>query len=302
MAYDDTNYEIGVDFDNLTVGDTYDVLEKIANTIIETVEGKNPFAVLNKGKVETGVIVEQIVAKLATAYAFDNTAVDVFTKTAPDLVVRYFKDWTENQYSCTIEEQEIKRIVGSADNLSKLAGVMIASMTNSHDNDIYQTMLGLMTDVANDATPIQTEVTLSATPSAEELITAIRDTIKTMTFCNNTYCPAGFVTKSAIENIMLAIPYKVLNKLDVTKLANVYNLEKADLMGHIIETDQADNYIFIFDKNAFGWYTRMLDVTSERNQKGHYTNYWLTAQELPYFSPLFNSTFIDADLFVNPTP
>lgn len=302
MAYADTNFEIGVDYSNLTVGDTYGVLEKIANTLIETVEGKNPFDVLNKGKVETGIIVEQIVAKLATAYAFDNTAVDVFAKTAPDLVVRYFQDWIENQFPCTIEEQEIKRIVGSVDNLSKLAGVMIASMTNAHDNDIYQTMLGLMTDVADDITPIQTKVTLSATPDANELITAIRDTIKTMTFCNSTYCPAGFVTKSAIDNIMLAIPYKVLNKLDVIKLANVYNLEKADLMGHIIETDQTDNYIFIFDKNAFGWYTRMLDVTSERNQKGHYTNYWLTAQELPYFSPLFNSTFIDADLFVNPTP
>lgn len=302
MAYADTNFEIGVDYSNLTVGDTYGVLEKIANTLIETVEGKNPFDVLNKGKVETGIIVEQIVAKLATAYAFDNTAVDVFAKTAPDLVVRYFQDWIENQFPCTIEEQEIKRIVGSVDNLSKLAGVMIASMTNAHDNDIYQTMLGLMTDVADDITPIQTKVTLSATPDANELITAIRDTIKTMTFCNSTYCPAGFVTKSAIDNIMLAIPYKVMNKLDVTKLANVYNLEKADLMGRIIETDQTDNYIFIFDKNAFGWYTRMLDVTSERNQKGHYTNYWLTAQELPYFSPLFNSTFIDADLFVNPTP
>lgn len=301
MAYADTNYEIGVDFDNLTVGETYDIIEKIANTIISTSEATNHFAILDKGKVENGIIVEQIVAKLATAYAFDHTKVDVFAKANVELVTRYFQDWIENQYQVTIEEQEIKRIITSSENLTQLASVLIATMTNAHNNDLYKTLLGLMNSVAKDVTPIQTEVTLTAN-TAEEILQAIRDTVKSFQFCNSTYNPSGIDSVTPLENIVIAIPYKVLNKLDIVKLANVFNLEKTQLLGRIIETDDADNLIYIFDINAFGYFTRLSDVTSQLNAKSHYTNYWLTVQELPYFSPLFKSTFIDADLFVNPVP
>ena len=42
-------------------------------------------------------------------------------------------------------------------------------------------------------------------------------------------------------------------------------------MAKIVKIDTSDDIIYIFDEKAFGAYTRMDELTSAYNAKGHYT-------------------------------
>jgi hypothetical protein len=299
MAFTATN-DLSADFASLTPGSVYDIIEKIADTSIHMIESVNPLKELDKGEVENGALIEQIVNKHAVAAAYNKAAVDVFTKASNNLVTRYFNTWSPNQWLETVEEDEIRKILVKGASIEDIASIKVASLAESADADKYTQIKDILKEIATDVTPLQTAfmtvnyVDDASPTSIKDFIEAVRNTVMGFQFMNATHCYAGITTRCSLDNILIVMPYSVMNKLSVQELADAFQLSAVDMMARIVQIDTTDGYVYILDKRAFGVYTRLNKVTSQYNAKGLYTNYFLTRDELYYWSPLFKSTFCDA--------
>jgi hypothetical protein len=146
----------------------------------------------------------------------------------------------------------------------------------------------------------------------------IKNTVSAFTFANYEHCPhvvipgdgddddtIEYFIRSEIEvpleNILICMPYQLVNKIDVEKLAQVFNLSKMDMFAKIIPIDNDDENIYIFDKRMLGYYNRMRKITSTTNEKKHYTNFFYTIENNFYIAPTSKATYIDVSAMLEAT-
>jgi hypothetical protein len=287
----------GKTYDLLDVNQVYGIVEKLAKSTIDSVKSSNRLDFLNKGKIDNGTIIEDVMIELAESYTYNSNATDVFAKLVPSMKVQYFQDWSAGQWEATIEDFKIRKIISGQKTVSDIASEMLASLTNGADHEDYKTFKNLLKSVVDDSTLTECG-TITATSTITDILEAIRNAVESFSFVNSQYVVANYETSCSLDDIRIVIPYAWMNKIDITTLANMFNMEKASLMAKIVKIDTSDDIIYIFDEKAFGAYTRMDELTSAYNAKGHYTNYYLTRDKLYYFSPLFKATYLNCSDFV----
>ncbi|MBQ1997059.1 MAG: hypothetical protein II238_01275 [Alphaproteobacteria bacterium] len=276
-----------------TINDIYGMVETIARQVIMGVKSTNPLAVFSKGTIDRGTIVQEVLVGLAEKYAFNKNAVDQLVASDPDLAIRYYDDWTTGQYETTVRDDEIRKVVIGSTSKEEIAERIVGSLTESDGHDQFVALKAVLKQFATDHS------TSAGKPAnTTELLTLVRNVIDTMTFTNNKYCPAGIETRTAIDDIYILMPFNVRNKIDVETLAQVFNLEKAEMISRIIPIDTTDSKVFIADKNAIFHYNRLKEMTSVYNAKARYMNYFYTTDDLYGYSPLFKMTWIDATSIV----
>lgn len=276
-----------------TVNDIYGLVETIARQIFRSVDSANPLAeVFDKGTIDKGTTVQQVMIQLTESYAFNKNAVDQLVAKDPTLLVRYFNDWTERQFEQTVREDEIRKVLIGSSSVDELAGRIVGNLSESYDNEMF------IDEKAVIASAITAMTSAGAPADVDELLTSIRNVADSFSFVNNTYSIAGAVHSTRMEDIVVLIPYNIKNVIDVTKLANTWNLSKNEILPRIITIDTTDNNVIIADKNFFFKYNRLLEVEPARNVKARATNYYLTADDLLGYAPFFKATYLDASALV----
>lgn len=286
----------GKTYDLLDVNQVYGIIEKLAKSTISSVKSSNRLDFLNKGKIDNGTIIEDIIVELAESYTYNPNATDVFAKLVPSMKVQYYQDWSAGQWQATIEDFKIRKVISGQKSVSDLTMEMLASLTNGADHEDYKAFKGLLKSTI--ASTLTECGTITPTSTITDILETIRNAVESFTFVNNSYVVANYETSCSLEDIIIVIPYTWMNKIDITTLANMFNMEKASLMAQIVKIDTSDDIIYIFDQKAFGSYTRMDELTSQHNAKALNTNYFLTRDKLYYFSPLFKATFLNCSDFV----
>ncbi len=286
----------GVTEDALTIQDVYGIIEKVAKVTLDNVQSVNPLAELDKGVVVNGTMIEKTLQLLAESFAYNKDAVDVFAKKNNNTITYYHDVWNRRQFQETAEDFEIRKILrsGDVDRLNDFIAVKIASLTEGANHEDFLAYKKMFKAVAEDATnPLVECGDIDDTSTMKDVLIAITNAVKSFTFVNDTYVQAGVATRTPLENIRIAIPYSLINRIDITTLANIFNLEKASMLARIIEIDTEDDIIYIFDKNAFGSYISVNEFTQQYNPKGLYMNYFLTQDKMFYFCPFFKATYLD---------
>ena len=278
------------------VSSVYSMAYKFAKSSIENVRSVNPLDVLfNKGRVDYGVNIEEAVIELLQKGAYDENAVNLFVASDPTFAVRFYKDWTSGQFSTTVRLNEIRKMLarglGERNTAEAVAEKIVANLTESDSYDRYKNEKAVLTKLQND---IYANGTAQSASTYDELLTKIRNSVDEFQFINSKYTLAGIENRSALSDIYIVMPLNVKNGLDIVKLANMFNMEKADLLAKIIVTDETDNAVYIVDRRAVFQYNRLLDLTEQFNAKALLTNYWYTVDDLYGYSPLFKATYIDA--------
>lgn len=279
---------------NNEYSEEYGLVFKLAKSSILGVKSTNPLDTFDKGIVENGTIIEQAVIKLAESYAYDKNAVDVFAKKYPELAVRYFKDYTEKQYETTVNFNELRKVIMAGQSVERVAENIVANLTESDGFEDYvnsKQVLTYASTVQGDNTPMIKVGADIAITDPKAILKAIKNTVKGMTFVNSDYNRSGIKRSTPKDRIVIVMPYKIKNALDVDELAGVFNLSKAELEERIIEIDEGNN-IYIMDKEAFVKYTRLYLMTDQWNAKALSMNYFLTVHRMYAFSELFDSAFI----------
>lgn len=293
----------GVDAANYEPATLYNAIEKIGKQVIRSAinDETNPLNLFEKGGIDNGVAVEQLIVKLVEGQAWDKNGTTTLDKKAVDYAVRYFQELTETQFATTVQKSEIKKILTNSSSIEDVAGRMVGILAASENFDKFEKLKALLAEEAsvdvvgtNANTDGKAILKMADVATAEAALSAIKDIVKGFKFVSNKYNRAGIKRGTYADNIVIVMPYTIKNKIDVEVLAGVFNLSKTEMEARIVETDATDGEVYILDKDLVVCYTKDYEMTSQPNAQGRFWNYYLTVERLYGCSPLFNGVHFKA--------
>ena len=286
-----TVYNRGTDATNTNVvNDTYEAIDKIFRSDITVAEGRNTLDGFYKGEVLNGRLLEEVFVEMATPYAFtqDDTQY-VFKGNDAGLHFVYYGDWNYEQSNKELFIYKIREWLDNGKSPDEIASAIVASLRNGDNFKIYKDLKGLLLDAKSQMTPYEVPVV----STEEDLLLQIRNAISDFEFTNHTYC--AYDHRTLKDNIRVVISAKLINRIDVVKLANTLNVDRAEIDTLFWKVDTTDNVIYIVDKNALGYFTKNTRGYSKLLEELRKVIYYFDNDKLYYYSNLFKATYITFD-------
>ena len=307
-----TNFTPGVEPDDYvptTISGMGDAIGKIAEQVIRQFSAKNPLALFEKMPVNNGTTIEQMFVEMVESQAYDRSGANALTRKDPSIVVRYFDDWTPAKFHTSVDTSEIRKVLIGEKSASDIATKIVSVLSQSDTNEKYQTLKSLLANARQEAdggtgnvknslikysTVAYDEV--NSTVDFKKLLTELRDVVDGMTFVNDDFNTAEIKKYTNREDIVIVMPYKLRNKIDVQDLAGVFNLEKTEIKDRIIvvdtEAEEGYDYVYVLDKMAILDYTRLYEMLNQLNADGRFWNYFLHVERMYGISPLFDACYL----------
>lgn len=277
--------------------------------IIEVIASQNIRGLKSRNRLEdafyfydvtNGVVIEEAVIQAAKAQAFDKDAYDR-KATDPVLYARYFNNWKSRQFPTTKRTNDIRKIIASkGTGVEEVAAEILDTLTQGENSDTFVLMRNcLMTS----AVPNYRTHLGGVPKTMKGVLYALRDMYNHVRSDNDDLTADKYVSSVPDEDIRIAVTTKVLNLIDVTELANVFNLSKEELFGKLVVVDVddiADSGMWyravVYDRKAMGHGRRMEEFSTEEIAKGLYTNYYYTVDDCVFYNPLFKACCIDCSV------
>ena len=315
----------GSDNSDIVVNELGFALKKVGHTILQDIVLSNRLGFLFRGTLEYGEHIEHHVFVPNEFENFVDDDASPYPKKSNKDVSFWSSNWIMKQDTQTVTHRKIAKVVRNGDELNDYVGRMLAKFSATENLYLYKELKKLIAKIKDGVTVVQnfiddddSNITLvwgdtgniTENTTIDELIMLIKNTVSSFTFANYEHCPHAVVDdetyyyiRSEIEvpldNILICMPYQLVNKIDVEKLAQVFNLSKMDMFAKIIPIDNDDENIYIFDKRMLGYYNRMRKITNTTNEKKHYTNFFYTIENNFYIAPTSKATYIDVSAMLN---
>ena len=255
----------GTDYEPTTIEELGSMIGKVAQTIIRENSTENRLSVFDKGFIEDGDTIEQAVILLAESQAYDKDGAHTLDReTSQKFAVKYFKNWTTKTFKKTIDISELRKVLTGKESPEDVSTKIVSSMTEGDKQEQYEDIRNMMPwgkQVADGGTGAvlvkAAEIsydTVNDSIDYDNVLIAMKDAISGMKFTNTNFNSAGIKRKTKAEDIYLLMPYTLKNRIDVSKLAGLFNLEKAEIESRIIETDDVvenGHYYIYIGKQLF---------------------------------------------------
>ena len=294
----------GADFEPSVYEQYGEMIGKLAKSFIRNVQAKNPLSVFDKGRINNGETIENVVIGLLESSGYDDTT-PLANQGKGNIVAEYFKDWLYKRYSVTIKPDDLRKIRPeyAEDDVSSMASKIVGSLDQSAEHEhfiAFKQMLkwGATLGSYGEGTAFVDMGSVGLKNGETDykgILKKIKNIVDGMSFVNANYNAKGFEKETRKEDIYIVMPYEIKNAIDVDELSGVFNLSKAEIESKIIVTDSADKLIYIVDKNAILSFTRVYEVKTQENAQGNYYNYFLHTDRLMAISPVFDGTFFAYD-------
>lgn len=296
------------DYTPNTIEEMGGMIGKVAFQVIRNANAVNPLYVFEKARVENGDTIEQVVIKMATARDYDSTGANALTRKQVEMAVRYFKDWKREVFDTSVDIPEIRKVLLGSMGASDVASKIVASLGEGETDNVFSKTKALLkwgrqsADGGTGAV-LKNYGTIALKDGAidyEEFLIAVKDTVKGMQFANADFNTAELKRRTLNEDIYIVMPYKLKNRIDVSDLANAYNLDKKEIANKIIEVDTGTEsryqYVYIVDKNAILDFLRLYEMADQKNADGLFWNYFLHTERLYGISPLFDCGYLKVEV------
>lgn len=287
------------------------LVNKILYQRIRDIDFTNPFSKYDGFPLEFGDTIENVYVQLVRGYGFDKDADDPFTKVNPSVVTSYVSINFEMQYCITIQDVLLRRASLSRYGLDNLVGKILRSVVVAMNVDEYLANLIMLNNADLYANSVDGEVeeidVSQATSDTERYATIAEKIIQTYTdmlIPSPDYNKRGVFTVSSKSNLLLIIKQSLLNKINLSFLAGVYNLDKVDLLSSILAVrdfrvairdyqndpivtseDGEDIAFVILDTTGFDNHQALRDDGMIYNPKGKYTNHFANNWKILSFRP-----------------
>lgn len=284
----------------VNINDVYGLIETIAAQNIRAVKSSNKIVDgFYDYEVENGKVIEESVIAMAKSQAFDKNSY-VFTPAEPELYVRYFNNYTAQQFETTVRRNDIRKVLADkGSGMESVISEILDTLNQAEGFDDFKKMRNVLFTATT--TDYNTKVLKGAPASMKGVIYALRDAYNHLKATNSDLTAEAFESATPEEDIRIAITPKLLNLIDVTELANVFNLEKESLFGKIVvvDTDDMDSTdndykAIVYDRKAFGRATRLYEYSQDISGRGLFTNHYLTVDRAYFHNGLFKTAKIDA--------
>ena len=214
---------------------------KLSSQYIYALQSSNPLdEYFPVETVSNGRDVEISVIAKAEAQAFDKTGANIWKDHAPQIATEWNPDaWDEKQFIVTLRTDEIRDAMMTNKSPEETAAKIIDTITQGCENYRYKkvreimTLEGFFKDYA--AIGKYTAKTLSG------VLYICKDAYNHLKASNADSTPSTTIEmETPAADIYTLIPTKVIDLLDTVELSNLYNLEKANLIGKIIPVNVDD--------------------------------------------------------------
>lgn len=231
----------------------FDVLiKRIVYTRIETKRFNNPLAQLIGERLPLGAIGQEIAFNPAKARTFNvDDFAGLLAKYDADIKVQYMELNSDLQYCVTATRAKIKDAFISWDNLNSFIDGIVDTLYNGHFIDQYRQSKALVS-TAYSSNNVQIEVVdeLTTADYAKAFVKKARALYKNFKFPSASYNAwrkvGGYgrdlLTWTNPDDIVILLRTDISTELDVEVLASAFNMDKATLMGRIIDVDNFDIY------------------------------------------------------------
>lgn len=287
------------------------LVEPLALQAIYQVPSENPlFEVFERQPVDAGAEIQEILLGDANIETYDAEGKTTLAPRNINAVARYYNNYEHPVYTTTVYRNEIRKVALNSANASALASTIVAQLTETRDDDTYAKEKKVLLDMSTAYPSLKVGDIAQGTSAekGEELTLMIRNTIDAMLFKNTSYIPHNqdhptemIKQKAYMDRIRIIVPYNVINAVNVGYLANVYNLEKTDLMSKIVKIDTNDGKVYVLDKMAVFRYPQTDELLGQDNGEGAFRNEFLHVNQMIGASTLFKFAWINASEISTPT-
>lgn len=296
-----------IDITTLTGSGTFPVNANDVYGLVETLAVQNIRAVKSSNRiedafydyvVENGAVIEEAVVEMAEKQAFVKTGDPNLAPKDPTLYVKYFNNWESAQFQTTIRRSDIRKIIANkGTGLEEVVAEILASLSEGEGYEDYQKMRSIFdgkdNDIGEDAS--QSLFGGKVPANMKGVIFAIRQMYNALKATNT--LGADTLQATPVEDIRIAIPETILNMMDITELANAFNLEKEELFGKLVklpyDTAHSETMITVYDRKALGRGTRQFEYSQDIIGKGLYTNHYLTTERCYFYNSLFKALHLN---------
>ena len=284
------------------------MINKIALTVVHNKTLLNPLRVLKKGTQPLGSDIEEIFTNMAQAETYDPSGQNLLKVTKPDVKVIYHRLNRRDVYPVTIYDDELKLAFTNWGKMGELITSIINSLYSGDNKDEYILSKKLIGSVIENEYAKIVEVDFEDADDSKELAKAIQkfsgymkypksdfnSYIKKVLEDNPNSTEKPVITWTPTEDQILLIRSDVLVDINFDVLANVFQLEKAELKNMILEVDDfgegGENCLaMLCDRSAFEIRDNKYETKSFYNGNGLYWNYWLHHWQTYSFSSFANA-------------
>ena len=228
------------------------LVNRIVYTSFENKYFNNPLQILEGDRIPLGYAGQEIYINPAKGRQYDvNDFAGLLVKYEADVKVQYTSVNMDLQYPVTVGRHKLKQAFVSWDALDNFVMELSNSLYNGAYIDEFRFTKGLVS-AAFKSNQVQYEKVSAITSeaTAKTFTTKVRELFLNMQLPSteyNAWAKVGgygreILTYSRPEDIVFLIRNDVRSYLDVNVLAEAFNMDKADLLGRIINIDNFDQY------------------------------------------------------------
>lgn len=291
------------------------LFNRIAMVLVTSTSFINPWAVFKRGLMELGDVVEEVFVELAEphVYDIDEAEREIFKRENPEILSAFHVLNWQTFYKTTIERPDLERAFLSWDGVTDLIQRIVASMATALEYDEFMTMKYMLGK--NALAGLFYTVKVDGTASPQTDIVSIKEISVDSAFVKTKYNPYGVHNNTPIDEQYLLVNAKYAAKYDVEVMANAFNMEKVQFLGHQITYDSLGDLdwerldkllekhpgyrrfteeevaalesvkAILVDRKYFMVFDKLLQSSQIENGQGLYWNHWLHSWKIFSTSP-----------------
>lgn len=245
----------------------------------------------------TGQTIETSIIAAAQGQAYSPDGAPDFTGVNPKFYTRFFREWIDVQYETQVNRDEARKAAsGKGVSENDIAQYIVDSLAQGESRDDFYARRDLL---MNSPVPNFSEIIGGVPSTMDGAIWAIRKAYNYITSINKGLASGPYASRTKPEDVRIAITDDALNLIDVVRLANVFNLEKDDLLGRIVVVRAGDlpaeqQYrAVIYDRKAMNVAEFTYDYTQDVIGQKRKTLHYLTVSRQYFYNSLFKACAID---------
>ena len=246
-------------------------------TAVETIASQNIRSVVSTNRIEdafyeydvqNGKVIQEAIIAMAEAQSFTPVAEGEQPDLAPldpKLFIRYFNNFEDKKFKTTIRNDELRAVMARGNSAEEFASRILDTLTQGEGEYDYQQERAIIEN-ANVGIDASTALLGGKVPaSSKGIMYAIRRMFNAIKATNTIGLAEGVSTKQGVpvEDIRIAVSDDVLALIDMTELANLFNLSKEEILGKVVllpfDSNYSGNRVLVYDRKALGRATRTFE-------------------------------------------
>lgn len=251
-------------------------LVKVARTIIHEADFDNHLEFMNKGDLDMGCAVEEMMADILSAHQYDPNDCNLCPKDRNNIEAYYQRQNRTDKYQVGILPEQMRCAFTERNGMERMLMAIANTLRNSAKYDefiIKKKILGSVSVAEVNVSDI------SSVETAKSLVQAINTYIDKLRFPSRSYNKAGFMVETKKPDIIVVMRSDIMRQLDAILYSDTYNVNfsKIDAPVELVDDfgENADMICMVMNRDFIRVYDRLRTERQFENPNSLQLSMWL---------------------------